>query len=166
LCFANTTPIANRLAESYAGTRVVAATVRNRIGAFQVRGRANPISLVQEIEMTADEALQLREMLVFALERLSEPAPRQIEWLTDRSLKLADELALDLDDVMPTVPQLIQLGVISPSAEPPLRAVDDSLEHLNADESKWDFDALACDPEWAEVRHRAAEALIALTIAA
>ena len=116
--------------------------------------------------MTADEALQLREMLVFALERLSEPAPRQIEWLTDRSLKLADELALDLDDVMPTVPQLIQLGVISPSAEPPLRAVDDSLEHLNADESKWDFAALACDPEWAEVRHRAAEALIALTIAA
>ena len=116
--------------------------------------------------MTPNEALQLREMLVFALERLSEPAPRQIEWLTDRSLKLADELALDLDDVMPALPQLIQLGVISPSAEPPLQAVDHLLEQLDAVESKWDFNALACDAEWAEVRHRAAEALLALTIAA
>jgi hypothetical protein len=105
-------------------------------------------------------------MLVAALERLSEPAPRQIQWLSERQLSLADELALEFDDVMPTVAELVELGVVAQSAEAALHAVDDSLEQLSEDESKWDLNALTVDPEWAEVRHRAAEALRALTIAA
>lgn len=141
-------------------------TVPNHIGAFRVRVTANPVSLVREIDMTPVEAVNLREMLVAALERLSEPAPRQIQWLSERQLSLADELALEFDDVMPTVAELVELGVVAHSAEAALHAVDSSLEQLSEDESKWDLNALTVDPEWAEVRHRAAEALRALTVAA
>lgn len=100
-----------------------------------------------------------------ALARLSSGAPVQIEYLRSHGIApLADELALELQDLVSFLPQLVESGVLDSAQAQLVMAVDDKLAHLSRrhDVSLWTEDALRNRQEWKEVRNIASSAQAAL----
>jgi hypothetical protein len=108
----------------------------------------------------------LTSQLWRTVESLSLPAAAQAEVLRDQSLAVADELALEFDDVFMTVPRLVAEGALPAAAVPPLTEIDRLLAEMSDDPSRWDVAALATDPGWASVRQVAQRALTLLQPAA
>lgn len=116
--------------------------------------------------MTEQEARKLLQLLWPSVERLGQSAGEQLAWLNANALTLADELALEFDDIFPTVGGLIQRGVVASAAFAPLAGVDEMLTAMSEVPSKWELAALDTDPDWIELRRRARIALASLTAAA
>jgi hypothetical protein len=100
---------------------------------------------------------QLRETVT----RLAASADEQAAYLTELGVApSADELALELDDLMRLVPQLIAKGYLDSNQEQALIALDHQLDDMSADTTLWTQTALATRGEWSKVR-QLAEATLA-----
>lgn len=110
-----------------------------------------------------DRRRWLCEQLRSAVKLLASSADDQLEYLEGLgSSDLADELALELDDVREAV---IAEGVLTSQQEALLRSLDDQLESMSGVEQSamWRAQALRTDERWAEVRRRAGALLRTLT---
>ena len=116
--------------------------------------------------MTEQEVRNQLKLLRASVARLAQPPGEQLAWLSARSLCLADELALEFDDVFPTVRGLIEQGIVRKEAASPLAGIDALLSQMSEKPAKWEPEALATDPDWEELRHRAQLALAVLPAAA
>jgi hypothetical protein len=97
----------------------------------------------------------LRNRLQEALTRLAAPAEEQVAFLRELGVwPSADELALELDDVMRMLPEALNRGELSREEETLIRQVDDLLGTMSGEEKAelWDASQLALAKEWAEVR--------------
>ena len=100
------------------------------------------------------------ERLRSAVSRLAEPAAAQIAYLTDLGVApLADELALELDDLLGVAladPNLLTI----PQREALIR-LDDALKHMSGAHNSdlWTTTALEHAAEWREIRDAAQTAL-------
>ena len=101
------------------------------------------------------------EPLRRVLERLASPANEQIEYLRNMQVHDADELALELDDVLRSPLR----EVLSEEINRTLDSLDAYLDTISGsdNESLWSFEALENRPEWQEVRQRAHAALAMLS---
>jgi hypothetical protein len=102
-----------------------------------------------------DRRRWLYEQLRSAVEHLASSADDQLAYLEGLgSSELADELALELDDVRDAV---IAEGVLTGEQEALLRRLDDQLESMSGAEQSaiWRAQALRADEKWTEVRRRA-----------
>lgn len=110
------------------------------------------------------KAVEAVSRLRRALELLASPAAEQRRWLEEQSVApLADELALDFDDLVGLVPSLIESGQIAVAAQPLLSQLDAQLALMSSLEEVWDVSALGTNSEWQRVRDLATRALAALT---
>jgi hypothetical protein len=110
----------------------------------------------------ADNAAQqaLLEQLIVAVSRLARPAQGQIAYL--RTLDpggLADELALEFDDVQGAV-----LPLLSDEPRQAVEALDDQLSKMTAasDGGLWTHESLEASSSWGRVRVLARDALASL----
>jgi hypothetical protein len=73
----------------------------------------------------------------------------------------ADELALELDDVAPLLPEALQRGEISSETDLAVRHVSNKLDQMSGQQNShlWTPDALANSEHWETVRLLASEAL-------
>ncbi|MFD6443834.1 hypothetical protein ACFWEJ_01945 [Promicromonospora sp. NPDC060204] len=113
---------------------------------------ANPLELVRLV----------RSLAVLAL-----PAEEQFRWLASLGLgepALTDELALELENAVLAAPELVAAGWLRSEALQIARNLDAKLESRSgpAAGSFWSIEALRNDPEWADIRVQAVEALMAL----
>jgi hypothetical protein len=100
----------------------------------------------------------LRGRLLEVLARLAAPADEQIVYLQDLGTwPGADELALELDDLVGFLPEAVGCGELSEEEESLIRRVDDLLERMSGEEHAelWNVSQLALAKEWAEVRRLA-----------
>jgi len=76
-----------------------------------------------------------------------------------------DEIAIEFGEAERLIPQLVHAGVISRRAEDMVHHIRDQLNRLEErnDPNVWTYDALEHDPDWAELRNRARQALAALS---
>lgn len=108
----------------------------------------------------SDAQQALLEQLIVAVSRLARPADGQVAYLrTLDSGRLADELALEFDDVQGAV-----LPHLSDEQRRAVRALDAQLSLMTdaADAVLWTHDALDSHRSWALVRTLAREALNSL----
>jgi len=72
-----------------------------------------------------------------------------------------DELALDFNDFVLLLPQVVAAGLISPAAARSVEAVDNQLDQMSGEENAelWTVTALRTSPEWTKVRELARNAL-------
>jgi hypothetical protein len=102
------------------------------------------------------------ETLERALTNLSAPAERQIDYLHGmRMTDIADELALELSDVVGRVDEAVLHKLLSPRTAESVKAVDQALSRMSggANAHLWNKEALRSRPEWQAVRQLALEAL-------
>jgi hypothetical protein len=100
----------------------------------------------------------LRNRLQELLARLAAPAEEQIAHLQELGTwPSADELALELDDLVGFFPEARSRGELSEEEETLIRQVDDLLERMSGKEQAelWNVSQLASAKEWAEVRRLA-----------
>ncbi len=100
------------------------------------------------------------------LKHLAAPASEQVAYLRKvGALPLVDELALEYDNVVRLVPELVQKGFISPRQAALMDAVSRKISEMSHrhEESLWLEDALHTREDWEEVRRLASNALSALT---
>jgi hypothetical protein len=102
-------------------------------------------------------------MLHQALVNLAAEPGAQVDRVSGRYF---DELALELDDVVGTAPNLVGLGIISENALAALQLLDEQLRSMGgqANARLWTAEALLRAPEWIQVRELAAEALVRSTM--
>jgi len=102
----------------------------------------------------------LTALLVDALKMLAAPASAQIEYLIEHRVD-EDELALQLDDVLPAV---VSNFDVPDDAHATLSALDAKLDSMSGQHNArlWTDEALHHADEWSTVRHLAAEALAKL----
>ncbi|NRQ37282.1 hypothetical protein HII36_36410 [Nonomuraea sp. NN258] len=103
--------------------------------------------------------LRLAETLVM----LAASADEQVAWLA-RHRWHTDELALDFDWANGWVPHNVDdqsPGLLPPALHDLLQRIDDALAAMSDDPAPetWTPEGLTTDPEWAELRHLAAQAL-------
>jgi len=102
-------------------------------------------------------------MVRAALGPLSFTAEAQIQYLIDHRVD-ADELALQLNDVIPFLTELVQQGNAPKVAADLIRAIDARFSAMSGSEhaDKWTEEALIEAVEWAEIRTLARSALQAI----
>lgn len=96
------------------------------------------------------------------LERLSASPITQIAYLSSLGVvPCADELALELNDLVAIVPEFVEQGILTGEQAERIRAVDRHLAAMTAkgDCDLWTEDALRSLPEWEVVRALARAAL-------
>ena len=100
-----------------------------------------------------------------SLEVLAATPTEQITYLADLGVPGGiDELALQFDDAMPMLPQLLTEGLVPEEAGAALTAVDAALTALNdGPDELWSEEGLAA-PAWQTVRTLAADALRCLPV--
>ena len=111
-----------------------------------------------------DDREWLRRSLREQLERLAAPADQALACLPD-GCATADELALDFNNFYRAY--VDNFGdELSADARAALRAIDESLNRMSgpANAELWTDEAVATHPAWAEVRRRAARALVWATM--
>ena len=97
-----------------------------------------------------------------SLQLLAQPYGQQIDHLKEMGVwPSADELALELDDVAPLLPEAVRKGEISSEVELAVRRVSDKLGEMSGKRNAhlWTPDALANSSQWENVRLLASEAL-------
>lgn len=101
-------------------------------------------------------------LLQEALKRLAEPFTQQADYLKTLGIwPSIDELALELDDVAPLVPEAVRKGELSKEVELAVERVHEKLDEMSGQQNAhlWTPDALANSSEWETVRLLASEAL-------
>ena len=96
------------------------------------------------------------------LARLASPPQYQIDYLRELGVApLADELALELDDVSPVVPQLVDQGIMTRQQSEAVYAVSRKLDEMSGSQKAdlWTLEALLNHPDWIEVRKLASIAV-------
>lgn len=103
-------------------------------------------------------------MLRAALARLAAPPSEQLDYLRELGVSpCADELALELDDVVQLVPQLMQEGHLTQEGADAIYAVDRKLAEMSDHQELWSEAAVQAHPAWAEVRRLATASVHQLT---
>ena len=105
------------------------------------------------------------KMLKEALTNLASPAEQQIEYLERiGTAPSADELALELDDIIGVIRVYARKGLLSASAMSAIDRLDERLAAMSGPQQAvlWTVDALRIAEEWAGVRLLAADALARL----
>lgn len=116
--------------------------------------------IVDQMKIISKEVLLAR--VQEALYWIAEPYDKQIEHLKEMKVwPGVDELALELDDVAPIVPEALERGEISSEIELAVRRVSDKLGEMSEQENAhlWTPDALASSGDWEAVRSLALKAL-------
>jgi succinate dehydrogenase/fumarate reductase flavoprotein subunit len=112
----------------------------------------------------SDRLQWVRDQLDQAIRRLTETAPKQIEWIGSLGVPIhsADELALEFDRFAEIAGQLRAAYPISDQTLDLLRTLDGLLGAMSGPEKAdlWSFEALGADPRWATVRFLAEEVLL------
>jgi hypothetical protein len=114
---------------------------------------------------------QALRLLVESLGLLAADAPTQLSHLVGLGLGADDnmevnELALEFEDALATVPGLVWAGLVTQDAESKLQALDARLRSISGGREKldlWTPPALRGAPEWAEIRRLATDALEAIS---
>ncbi len=97
--------------------------------------------------------------LQVVLARLAAPATEQRSYLEKLGVSPSlDELALEFDDVMALVPQLLKEGHLTDAQVETMHAVDRKLSEMSNHPLLWEVKALAKHPDWEEIRNIAAAA--------
>ena len=102
-----------------------------------------------------------------SLQWLAQPYGQQIDHLKKMGVwPSADELALELDDVAPLLPEAVIRGEISSEIALAVRRVSDELSEMSGqqDAHLWTPDALANSYQWETVRLLASEALCKIKV--
>ena len=108
--------------------------------------------LIVDAKQSETFCLELSEVLG----RLAAPASEQVSYLTKLGvLPLVDELALELDDLIGLVPQLVEHGRVTQEQTKAIYAVDHKLPEMSKRKDLWTELALREQPEWEEVRRLA-----------
>lgn len=100
--------------------------------------------------------------LLKTVARLALPADAQIRQLDKRGLLSSiDELALELHDGVPLLPQFVANGWITSEDAAAISALDETLGRMSGPDkqSLWTAGALREAKEWEEVRRQARDAL-------
>src|SRR3954451_7658693 len=108
----------------------------------------------------AKETLMI--LLQEALKRLAEPYAQQTDHLKKMDVwPSTDELALELDDVAPLMPEAIRKGELSREVELAVERVNQKLDEMSGQQNAhlWTPNALANSDQWEPVRLLASEAL-------
>jgi len=107
----------------------------------------------------------LLEQLIVAISRLARPAESQIAYLEALGPgTMADELALELDDVAEAV--VAAPGLLSQQQQILVRSLDEQLREMSGAERAelWSQQAVRMSPAWSEVRTQARVALAGLHV--
>lgn len=110
-----------------------------------------------------DTKQELLEQLIVAISRLARPAEGQIAYLEALGPgTMADELALELDDVAEAA--VAVPGLLSQRQEALVRALDVRLREMSGPDRNelWSQQALRASPAWSQVRADARAALAEL----
>ncbi len=97
-----------------------------------------------------------------SLQRLAAKADEQLRYLTLLSpIVDVDELALELGDVYPVLPQLQSAGLVSSGGAHAIEDLHDQLDRMSGMQHRelWTEDALRSSAEWRAVRILAQRAL-------
>lgn len=98
------------------------------------------------------------KVLVSAVRMLAASAEEQSSYLREIGVgELADELALELNDSLWTLPILIQQGVLTEEQAKDVRILDQDLDAMSGLQHKtlWRIEKLATAPEWQRIRDKA-----------
>jgi hypothetical protein len=109
---------------------------------------------------STEDRRELLAQLRSAVGRIAEPAVDQIAYLTDLGVApLADELALELDDVLGVA--LADQDLLETPQREALTRLDDTLKRMSGAENSelWTTTALEHADEWSELRDVARDAL-------
>jgi hypothetical protein len=101
-------------------------------------------------------------LLQEALKWLAEPCAQQVDHLKALGVwPSADELALELDNVAPLMPEAVRKGELSRELELAVERVTEKLDEMSGQQNAhlWTPDALANSDQWETVRLLASEAL-------
>lgn len=101
-------------------------------------------------------------LLRASLQRLASGAQEQLLYLDSGGVPAGlDELALELDDVEPLVPQLVQQNLISRRAAEGIHDLGELLRSMSGKDHAafWTPEALENSQIWSDVRKKAATAL-------
>jgi hypothetical protein len=112
-----------------------------------------------------DELHTFIQLIQSALEHLAWPAGEQIAYLVDLgTAPQLDELALELDDAVQVLPQLVEREWLTQEQAAMITAVNNKLGEMSGIENAalWVASALSTSREWADVRSLAQSALRAL----
>ena len=92
--------------------------------------------------------------LQIVLARLAAPAAEQRSYLEQLGVfPSIDELALEFDDVMALVPQLVGEGHLTDAQTETMHAIDQKLSEMSKNPLLWEIEALAKHPDWEEIRN-------------
>lgn len=98
------------------------------------------------------------------LERLAAPPQAQVDYLVALGVAPStDEFALELDDLLPSVQQLVREGYLSLEQATSVYAVDQRLAEMGERPDVWEIPALEGHPDWQDIRQLAATSMEALT---
>lgn len=107
--------------------------------------------------MTDEYVNQVLLDLQSALAKLAAPATEQIAHLKKLELlPSVDELALEFDDLVGLVPQLVAQGCLTQEQAERLRGLDQILTEMSGSDDLWTENALREREIWQEVRRLAA----------
>lgn len=98
--------------------------------------------------------------------RLASDAEVQIQYLSSiGDPRNVDELALELDDIEPLLPQVVEAGLISPDTAQQITDVGNQLRTMSGEENAilWTQESLKHSEEWERVRQLARQAAKDLT---
>jgi hypothetical protein len=113
--------------------------------------------VLSEIAMATKETDKAVLELQNVLANLAAPAAEQIAYLERLGvLPLIDELALEFDDIVGLVPQLVEEGHLTADQATAISAIDHMLSEMSDRHDLWTTDALLDHPAWQEVRRLAA----------
>lgn len=110
--------------------------------------------------MDEAEAKRTLETLRSAVALLASPAEQQLDHL--RKIGGSnDELGLELDDVVGTIPSLVATGHLTPAQARAIEAVDSQVAAISGGTNTdlWADDGIEHAPQWREIRALAAAAL-------
>ena len=110
------------------------------------------------------EPTSYRSQLRAALTHLSLPAERQVEYLRQLGVSLADELALELHELMLLAPEMARVAELTTPETDAVERVDVALAAMSGSGQSqlWTPEALQTSREWREIRALADAALAAL----
>jgi hypothetical protein len=117
--------------------------------------------------MERESGLRIRRGLQDSIALLASPAEAQIAWLKELGVApLADELALEFDELTQLIPQLESAGVLGRGAVVAIAELSSAVEAIPTHREAWTEAALATDVRWANIRRLAGLALVSLLISA
>ena len=115
--------------------------------------------------MELEEALRIRRSLQDSVALLASPPEAQAAWLRELGVApLADELALEFNDLERLVPHLGALGVLTTDATRALGVLSAALDQIPGGDEAWRDGALADDVRWEGIRRAAGLALVSLLV--